>query len=307
MNIGFIGLGKMGSGIAGHLLSAGHRVRVWNRSPGPAQELAKRGAEAVARPVDLLGTGGGPGSNTGTDVQVIMTMLANDAAVRSVILDQGVLEAAPPGLIHINLTTVSVALAREFAELHRERNIGYVAAPVFGRPDAAAAGKLNVVVAGDPEAVQRAQPALAAVGQKVWSVGDRAESANAVKVAGNFMIAAAIESMGEAVALTRAHGIGAKEFLDILTNTLFAAPVYQGYGAMIAAERYKPAGFEVTLALKDIRLALSAAEAVNVPMPFASILRDSLLEVIASGASDKDWAALAELAARRAGLDRHPR
>jgi 3-hydroxyisobutyrate dehydrogenase-like beta-hydroxyacid dehydrogenase len=292
MNIGFIGLGKMGQAIAGHLLSAGHQVRVWNRSPGPAKELAARGALVAATPADAA------------HGDVLMTMLANDAAVRSVIIDQGVLDAAAPGLIHINLATVSVALAKEFAELHRKRNIGYLAAPVFGRPEVAAEGKLNIVVAGEASTIARAQAVLSDVGLKVWPVGDRAECANAVKIAGNFMIASAIETMGEAVALTRAHGIGAAEFLDILTGTIFASPVYKGYGAMIAAERYQPAGFEVTLALKDIRLALSAADALSVPMPFASILRDNLMEAVATGGGDNDWGSLAQLAARRAGLDR---
>jgi 3-hydroxyisobutyrate dehydrogenase-like beta-hydroxyacid dehydrogenase len=291
MNIGFIGLGKMGMAIAARLLAAGHTVRVWNRSPAPVSALVAKGAEAAATVADVV------------DTDVLLSMLANDAAVRSVCMDQGVLDAAPAGLLHLNLATISVSFAQELAAAHRARNLGYLAAPVFGRPDAAAAGKLNVVVAGDPELIARAQPVLDVVGQKTWPVGDRPERANAVKVAGNFMIASAIETMGEAVALTRAHGIGASEFLDILTNTLFAAPAYKGYGAMIAAEKYRPAGFEASLALKDIRLALAAADMHSVPMPFASILRDNLLELIATGGGEQDWAALAQLAAQRAGLD----
>jgi 3-hydroxyisobutyrate dehydrogenase-like beta-hydroxyacid dehydrogenase len=231
-----------------------------------------------------------------------VSMLANDAATRAVIVEQGVLDAAHPGLIHINLATVSVALAKELAELHRQRKIGYVAAPVFGRPDAAAAGKLNVVVAGDPATVAKAQPILDAIGQKTWPVGDQPENANVVKIAGNFMIASAIETMGEAVALTRSHGVKAGAFLDILTNTLFAAPAYKVYGGLIAAEKYQPAGFAAPLALKDVRLALSAADENNVPMPFANVLRDSLMELIATGGADDDWVAMARVAARRAGL-----
>jgi 3-hydroxyisobutyrate dehydrogenase-like beta-hydroxyacid dehydrogenase len=293
MDIGFIGLGKMGSAIAGHLLEAGHKLRVWNRSPEPVQELVGKGAEAARKPAETA------------HAQFLVTMLASDAAIRAVMLDQGVLDAAAPGLIHINLATVSVALAKEFAELHRKRNIGYIAAPVFGRPDVAAAGKLNIVVAGDPETIARAEPVLAAIGQKTWPVGEHAERANAVKIAGNFMIASAIETMGEAVALTRAHGVAANHFLEIMTATLFAAPVYKTYSTLIAAERYQPAGFENTLALKDIRLAISAADARNVPMPFASVLRDHLMEAIATGGENDDWASLAKLAARRAGLDRN--
>jgi 3-hydroxyisobutyrate dehydrogenase-like beta-hydroxyacid dehydrogenase len=175
---------------------------------------------------------------------------------------------------------------------------------VFGRPEAAAAGKLNIVVAAEPASLAKVQPLLSSIGEKVWPVGEQPERANAVKIAGNFMIASAIETMGEAVALTRAHGVAAGDFLDILTSTLFAAPVYKGYGAMIAAERYQPAGFAVPLALKDIRLALAAGDATQVPMPFASILRDHLIEAIATGGAGNDWSSLAQLAARRSGLGR---
>ena len=290
MEIGFVGLGKMGKAIAGLLLSKGHKVRVWNRSPEAVQELVAKGAEAADHPAALAKS------------DFLLSMLANDTATRDVIVNQGVLDAARPGLIHINLATVSVALAKEFAELHRERKIGYIAAPVFGRPDAAAAGKLNVVVAGDPAVVAKAQPILDAIGQKSWPVGDQPESANIVKIAGNFMIASAIETMGEAVALTRSHGVKADAFLDILTNTLFAAPAYKVYGAMIAGEKYEPAGFTAPLALKDVRLTLAAADEKNVPMPFANVLRDSLMELIATGGGDKDWVAMAQVAARRAGL-----
>lgn len=290
MDIGVIGLGQMGKAIAANLVRAGHTVRVWNRSPAPVQDLVGQGAKAAESPAEAARG------------EFLVTMLANDAAVRSVVLDQGVLATAAPALIHLNLATISVAFAAELAELHRQRQVAYVSAPVFGRPDVAAAGKLNIVVAGDSAAIAKAQPVLEVIGQKTWPVGDRPELANAVKIAGNFMIASAIETMGEAVALTRAHGVQAGRFLEILTNTLFAAPAYKGYGAMIAEERYQPAGFPMPLALKDIRLALAAAEAHNVPMPFASVLRDNLMQAIATGGADKDWSGLAELAARRAGL-----
>jgi 3-hydroxyisobutyrate dehydrogenase-like beta-hydroxyacid dehydrogenase len=292
MNIGFLGLGNMGKVIAGRLIDAGHQLRVWNRSSKAVDDLVAKGAQAVARPADAA------------RADFIVSMLANDDAVRAVFIDQGVLNAAKPGLIHLNLATVSVALAAEFAEIHRKRNLGYIAAPVFGRPDAAAEGKLNIVVAGDEASIGRAQPILSVIGQKTWPVGNRAESANAVKIAGNFMIASAIETMGEAVALTRAHGIAPAEFLNILTSTLFAAPAYKVYAPMIAAEKYQPAGFAAVLGLKDIRLAMAAADARSVPMPFASVLRDNFMELIATGGGEKDWSALGELAARRAGLER---
>jgi len=290
MKIGFIGLGQMGKAIAGRLVGAGHTVRVWNRSPEPVKQLVAQGAHAAARPADVA------------QAEVLVTMLANDDATRSVIIDQGVLAAASPGLIHLNLATISVALAQELAALHRERSLGYVAAPVFGRPEVAAEGKLNIVAAGDPASLERVQPLLSVIGQKTWPVGDRPEGANVVKIAGNFMIASAIETMGEAVALTRAHGIGADEFLNILTSTLFAAPIYKIYGAMMVAEKYQPAGFAAALGLKDIRLAMAAGDAHNVPLPFASLLRDHFMELIATGGAESDWGALAQLAARRAGL-----
>src|SRR5581483_11454285 len=186
MDIGFIGLGKMGKAIAARLVQAGHRVRVWNRSPGPVRELCAAGAEAASQPADTA------------RADVLMTMLADDVATRSVLLDQGVLDSAAPGLIHLSLATISVALTRVLAKRHRSRELAFVSAPVFGRPEVAAEGKLNIVAAGESAAITRAQPALAAIGQKVWPVGDRPEHANAAKVAGNFMIASAIEAMGEA-------------------------------------------------------------------------------------------------------------
>jgi 3-hydroxyisobutyrate dehydrogenase-like beta-hydroxyacid dehydrogenase len=295
MQVGFIGLGHMGKAIASNLMRGGHRLVVWNRSEGPVKELVALGAQAAARPRDAA------------HGDVLMSMLPDDETLRSVLLGQGVLEAGERGLIHVNLATVSIAFARELARLHRERGIGYVAAPVFGRPEVAREAKLNVVVAGESSSVSRVEPLLKAIAQKVWPVGSEPERANVVKLAGNFMIASAIETMGEAVALARAHGLGGGEFLKILTSTLFAAPVYQGYGQLIAEQRYEPALFRVSLGLKDVRLALHAAEAVHVPMPLASLLRDHLLEALACGDGDRDWAAVAQLSMRHAGLLGPPR
>ncbi|HUN26230.1 MAG TPA: NAD(P)-dependent oxidoreductase [Steroidobacteraceae bacterium] len=295
MQIGFIGLGLMGRGIAANLARAGHRMRVWNRSSGPVAELVALGAEAVSAPREAA------------NAEALFLMLSDDDAVRSVLIESGVLASAPPGLTVVNLATISVLCARELAERHRARGIGYVAAPVFGRPDAAAAGKLNVVVAGERAAVQRVEPLLKAIGERLWPVGEAPERANVVKLAGNFMIASALEAMGEACALARAYGIDAATFLDILSGTLFAAPVYRNYGALIAAERYEPAGFPVRLGLKDVRLALAAGDGANVPLPLASLVRDSLIEALAAGAAERDWAALAQVALRRAGLDRRTR
>jgi 3-hydroxyisobutyrate dehydrogenase-like beta-hydroxyacid dehydrogenase len=289
MEAGFIGLGSMGRAIVANLLKAGHRVRVWNRSRAPMDELARQGAEPVDE-ARLAFRG------------VVCSMLADDEAIREIILGQRLLESAPPGTVHVNMATISVRFAEELTAEHRRHGVQYVSAPVFGRPDAAAAGKLNIVAAGDAAAIDRAQPLLDVIGQRTWRVGPDPRQANAVKVAGNFMIAAAIESMGEAAVMVERYGVSSGELLNILTNTLFAAPVYQGYGALIAERRYEPAGFRLVLGLKDMRLVLEAADSGRTPMPFASVLRDHLLEAVAQGHGERDWAALAEVARRHAGM-----
>ncbi len=290
MDVGFVGLGGMGRGMAANLIKAGHRVRAWNRSPGPVQDLQKQGAEPAAHVEDAL------------QGEAVLTMLADDNAVRQVYLESSALDRAPKGLIHVVMATVSPTLVQELVRLHKDLGIDYIAAPVFGRTDVAAAGNLNIVAAGDPAAIARVQPLLDAMGQKTWRLGDDPVRANVVKIAGNFMIAAAIEAMGEAVALGRAHGIAANDVLEVMTNGLLASPVYKGYGGIIAEERYEPAAFKLTLGLKDVRLALAAGEGAHVPLPLASLLRDGFLEAIAHGDADRDWAALAKVSARRAGL-----
>lgn len=288
MDIGFIGLGHMGQAIARNLLAAGHAVVVWNRGTAPVQALAAAGAHAAATPAEAARP-------------VLFSMLANDEAVREVLLERGVLDALPAGAVHVNLATVSVGLARELAALHAERGVDYLAVPVLGRPDVAAAGKLNLLAAGPAQAIDHVQALLDVIGAKTWRFGERAEQANAVKLAANFCIASAIGTMGEAAALVRGHDVAPADFLAMLSSTLFAAPVYQGYGGMIAAERYVPAGFKLPLGLKDLRLALAAGEAAHVPMPLASVLRDGFVEAIAHGDGNADWAALATVAKRRAG------
>jgi 3-hydroxyisobutyrate dehydrogenase-like beta-hydroxyacid dehydrogenase len=291
MKVGFIGLGTMGSPMASNLLAAGHALTVWNRSVAATEPLASLGAK-VARTADRAAQG-----------DVLCSMLANDQAVREVFLDSGLLDAMDHGTVHVNHATISVALAKELAAEHEKRGLDYVAAPVFGRPDMAAAAKLNIVVAGKPAVIERVRPLLEAMGSRLWLLGEAPERANVAKIAGNFMLASAIESMAEATALTRAHGVSAADFLEIMTSTLFAAPAYQGYGKLIAEQRFKPAGFSLPLGLKDVELALTAASTARVPLPFAGVLRDSLLEALAAGDSELDWSALALVAARRAHLD----
>ena len=292
MKIGFIGLGAMGKGIAKRLVGAGHDVTVWNRSRAAVDELVAAGAHAV------------DSAAAAANNDVLHSMLADDKALRAVLSDGGVLAALPRGSVHINHATISVALAKELAALHRERGVAYIAAPVFGRPDVAAAGKLHVLVAGDSAVIERVKPLLNAIGQSLWPLGEAPERANIVKIAGNFMIAAAIESMAEATALTRAHGVEARDFLDVLTGTLFAAPVYKTYADLIADRRYAPPGFALRLGYKDAGLMLDAAADAQVPLPLANVLRDGFLDALANGDGDLDWSALAEVAARRAHLDK---
>jgi 3-hydroxyisobutyrate dehydrogenase-like beta-hydroxyacid dehydrogenase len=292
MRIGFIGLGAMGRQIARRLIKAGHELIVWNRSRGPVDELVADGARAASSPKEAV------------QVDVLHTMLADDHAVGSVLFEAGALGAIPPGSVHVNHATISVALAKQLAERHRERDVGYVAAPVFGRPDSIARGLLHVLAAGAPRDVDRVMPLLEAIGQHVWRLGDRAERANVVKIAGNFMIASAIETMAEASALARANGVSASELFDVMTGTLFAGAVFEGYGALIAQHRYSPPGFALRLGYKDARLALAASDDAAVPMPIAAVLRDSFLDALAHGDADLDWSAIAEVTARRAQLDR---
>jgi 3-hydroxyisobutyrate dehydrogenase-like beta-hydroxyacid dehydrogenase len=291
MRIGFLGLGAMGAAMASHLIKAGHEVTVWNRSADAARPLAEQGANVARTPAEAA-----------AGVEVLLGMLANDAAVRQVLFDGGVLDALPKGAVHVNHATISVALARELIEAHEKRGLGFVAAPVFGRPDAAATGSLNIVVSGRPDAVAKAQPLIDALAGKVWPMGEDPVRATIVKIGGNFMIGAAIESMAEATALTRAHGVSAADFLEVMSNSLFAAPVFKNYGGQIARDTYTPAGFKLSLGFKDVGLARAAAEAEHVPMPLGSLLHDTLLESLAQGDGDIDWAGMARIAAARARL-----
>jgi len=290
MKVGFIGLGAMGRAIAGNIMKAGHQVTVWNRSPDAAEALVKQGAIMAKSPEDAL------------QGDCLISMLANDAALRDVGLDGPLLDRATKSLVHANMATVSVALARELGAAHAARGLGYVASPVFGRPDAAAAAKLIVVAAGAANDIERVRPVLEAIGQRFAIVGDVPEKANLFKIAGNFMLAAAIETMGEAIALVRKGGVDPAIFIDVLTNSLFAAPAYKGYGALIVGQRYEPPGFKLRLGLKDAGLTLAAAADLQVPLPLANLVHEHFLEALASGLGDKDWAALASLTAGKAGL-----
>lgn len=292
MKVAFIGLGNMGSPIARNLMRAGHDVTVWNRTLSKADDLRAQGAKVAQSPGEAA-----------REVEAVITMLADDAAVESAVLGPGgVIESLLQNAVHISMSTISVALSRKLAEEHARRGQKYITAPVFGRPEAAEAAKLFVAAAGDKATVERLKPLLEAVGQRVFVMGDKPEMANVVKLSGNFLIASVIESVGEAIALTRKYGIDPHQYVDFLTNSLFAAPVYKTYGGLIADERYRPAGFKIRLGLKDLKLALAAAESVDAPLPLASMIRDHMLTVIARGMEDADWSATAKLAAENAGL-----
>jgi 3-hydroxyisobutyrate dehydrogenase-like beta-hydroxyacid dehydrogenase len=278
----------MGTAIATNLLNAGHRVRVWNRTVERAHALTELGAQVVETPAHAFAG------------DAVLSMLGDDAAARAV-FDPALLEHAPRGLIHVNLATISVACAEELVREHALRGLNYVAAPVMGRPDVAAAAKLTIMAAGPAEAIDRVQPLFDAIGQKTWRLGSLPQHANVMKLAANFMLASAVETLGEASALLGGYGVAMSDFLDVMTNSVFPGPVYQGYGKLIAQGCYEPAMFKARLGLKDVRLALAAGEAASTPLPIASVVRDSLLDAIAHGDGDKDFAVLGQVAARRAG------
>jgi 3-hydroxyisobutyrate dehydrogenase-like beta-hydroxyacid dehydrogenase len=230
-------------------------------------------------------------------------MLADDAAVEDVIFAPGnAIEALRTGAVHISMSTISVGLSRRLAERHREQQQHYLAAPVFGRPDAAAAAKLFIVAAGATEQIERCRDLFGAMGQKTFFVGEEAPAANVIKLAGNFLITTVIESLGEAFAFGRKFGVDPHVFLDILTNSLFTAPVYRNYGSMIASDKFEPAGFKLPLGLKDNRLLLAAAEEAAVPMPMASLIHDRFVAALAQGLGDSDWAVIARISYQNAGL-----
>lgn len=294
MDVAFLGLGSMGAPMARNLLKAGHRLSVWNRSPQKAEPFAALGARVAATPAEAA---------EGADAAV--TMLADDAALgRTVFSGDGLLAALAPGAVHVGMSTVGVSLSRRVGDAHASRGQGYVAAPVFGRPDAAEAARLRVVAAGKADDVERCRPVFDAVGQQTFVVGDEPWRANVVKLCGNFLIASMIESLGEAFALARKSGVEAAALEEVLGGTLFAgSPIFSGYLAQVAGARFEPAGFTLRLGLKDVRLALAAADDAQAPMPAASLLRDRFLAAVARGHGELDWAAISALAAADAGLE----
>jgi 3-hydroxyisobutyrate dehydrogenase-like beta-hydroxyacid dehydrogenase len=289
--VGVIGLGNMGTGIAGQLLNARFNVAVYNRTASAADPLVARGARRAATPADAVEPGG-----------VVLTMVADDSALQAVTLGEGGLLGRLAGGVHISCSTVSAATARTLAERHAAAGCQYVSAPVFGRPDAAAAGKLWVLHSGLPAAKAQARPVLEAISQGIVDIGEAAEAASLGKIAGNFMIASAIETMSEAIALLRKSGVDPRIWHDLMARSLFACPIYANYGRFILDQAFSPPGFRLTLGAKDVGLALAAGQDAKVPLPFASLLRDRFLSAIAQGRGDLDWTSIAVNVANDAGL-----
>ena len=294
MKVGFIGLGNMGKGMARNLIKAGHALRVYNRTRSHSVELQKDGAVVAGTSAEAC------------KGEAVITMLADDIAVEQMAFgtkeSEGIVNALGPNAIHISMSTISVALSDRLAEAHEAKGSAYVAAPVFGRPSAAEAGQMAIIAAGSAEALKRCEPLFSAMGRHTFTVGDKPSIANLVKLIGNFTLASMIETLGEAFALGRKAGLDSGLLLEILTGTLFPAPVYKNYGGMIARQEFEPAGFKLPLGLKDVRLVMQAAESLNVPLPLASLIRDHFISALASGYEEKDWSAVSLVSAEAAGL-----
>ena len=291
MEAALIGLGPMGTGIAKSLLRAGHRLKLYNRTAARAEVLVSDGAVVASSIAEACRE------------DIVMTMLADDTAVEAVTFRPGGIAASlKPGAIHVSLSTISVALSERLAAEHARLGQEYVAAPVFGMPDAAKAARLAVFAAGKPDTVERCRPLLEAMGPRVLVAGGRPAIANIVKLIGNFLLGSMIESLSEAFALGRKSGVDEELLFEFLTTTLSPAPVYRNYGEAILRRRFKPARFTASLGLKDIRVVLAAAEAQSVPMPIASVLRDRCLTAIARGNAESDWSVLGRIAEQDAGL-----
>jgi 3-hydroxyisobutyrate dehydrogenase-like beta-hydroxyacid dehydrogenase len=293
--IGFVGLGAMGSVMAGRLLEAGYRLRVWNRTIAKAEPLLRAGATAAGSPAEAAVRGG-----------IVISMVADDAALEDVTFGEaGLLASFGERGLHVSMSTIAPATARHLAQAHAARGAAYLAAPVFGRPEAAAAGKLWVLASGAAAARERARPLLEAMGQQVFEFGEDPGAANVVKLAGNFLLIAAIEAMAEAYTFGEKNGIDREAMASLFGSTLFACGVYQNYGRAVAAQKPRAGGFRLALALKDVNLALGTAGESAVPMPLASLLHDRLLSAKAKGGGDLDVSRLALEVSESAGLTRN--
>jgi 3-hydroxyisobutyrate dehydrogenase-like beta-hydroxyacid dehydrogenase len=293
--VGFVGLGQMGTAMAANLAAAGRQVVAYIRRPKQAGKLTALGLKPTTNFADLF------------DCEVVISMLPDDAAVREIVFGReaigvdGLAAGLRPGAVHLSMSTISTAAASELASEHALNGQGYVAAPVFGNPDAAKARQLYIVAAGAPAGVERCRPLLDSLGQQTFVVGSEPAQANLVKLFGNMMTATTLEILGEIVAVFRKRGLDPALFLDIMTSTMFGGRAHKIYGAKIVKERYAP-GFRLPLALKDVRLALAEADGAGVPMPSVDVVRDRMMTGVARGYADLDWSVLGLIAAEEAGL-----
>jgi 3-hydroxyisobutyrate dehydrogenase-like beta-hydroxyacid dehydrogenase len=285
----------MGTAMAANLAAAGHRVIAYIRHPEQAARLAALGLEPTANFADLFGC------------NIVISMLPDDTAVREIVFGReevgldGLAAGLSPGSIHLSMSTISTAAASELASEHALNGQGYVAAPVFGNPDAAKARQLYIIVAGATADVERCRTLFESLGQRTFVVGNDPAQANLIKLLGNMMTATTLEMLGEIVAVLRKRGVDPAPFLDIMTSTMFGGRAHKIYGAKIVAEQYAP-GFRLPLALKDVRLALAEADSAGVPMPSVDVVRDRMLTGVARGHADLDWSVLGLIAAEESGI-----
>jgi 3-hydroxyisobutyrate dehydrogenase-like beta-hydroxyacid dehydrogenase len=290
---GFVGLGAMGLPMAANLIAAGYKLRVWNRTASKAASLATQGATVCARPADTI-----------SEEKTVVTMLADDAAVEAVTCgDDGIAARLGAGGIHISMSTIAPATAERLARYHAERGSAYIAAPVFGRPDNAQHKQLVICISGPSMAKELVRPLFNAMGRAVFDFGETPGAANVAKLCGNFLIASAIEAMAEAFTMAEKNGVERGKVHEMLSKTLFAAPVYQRYGEMIAAKQHTPAGFRLPLGLKDVELVLKTAGDARAPMPLAGLLRERIVAGLAKGREQMDWSALALGVLDEAGIE----
>ncbi|WP_075793795.1 NAD(P)-dependent oxidoreductase [Massilia putida] len=293
MDIGYVGLGGMGHAMASNLIDKGHTLRVWNRSPDKAADLVAKGATLVAHPGQAVASDG-----------IVFTMVADDAALDQVVGGpDGIAATLGPG-IHVSMSTVSPETTKRLAALHAERGATLIAAPVFGRPVAAASAMLFILCAGDAAARERILPLLGTMGQRVFQLGADPVAASIVKLSGNFMIMGVIEAMAEAATLCEKYGVPRTAMMDVMTQSIFATPLYVNYGNLIAQHHYTNPGFKLSLGFKDANLVLAAARKAYVPMPLASMMHDRFLAALAKDRGELDWTAAALGVSEDAGLAR---
>jgi len=293
MKVGFIGLGIMGGGMARNLLAGGHEVTVWNRTRAKAEALGAAGATVADAPLE-----------TAVGADVLITVLDGDASVGEILFGGGddLIAALPEGAVHVSMETISVAYAETLTETHKARGRGFVCAPIIGRGDAAEAGELTLIVGGTSADVAHCQPAFEAMSKGVVHVGEEPKTAAIVKLSNNYLIAGALGAMGEAFAVVRKAGVDPQVFYELITGTMFSAPIYTYYGKNIATDIHTPPNFRTPLGVKDITQMIDSAAALGVPMPLGELLQDQLRQAMAAGYEDLDWSAVTRIAARAAGL-----